>query len=102
MLKWRRGAYIHQVVHMPDCLGPSFIARNIADTPAGDAEGLRKAGNRDCAIIHSRQGRGTDMSSPVVQKVFVNLVSEDEQVMFLRRRGDQREFIGSKYLPRRV
>ena len=77
-------------MHLADRVGDIGGRDDRADAPAGDAEGLRGAADRDRAIGHPRQRRDRNVLALIVD-VLVDLVGHGKRVMALAQLGDRLE-----------
>ncbi len=72
-----------------------------ADLPTGEREGLAPGADRDRAVAHARQCRERDVFA-VVDEMLVDLVGDDDEIVFLRDLGDERQLLAAEDLARRV
>ncbi len=92
VLEWRRAADIGQVVKVGDRRQPLTIGSQIADAPTSNAEGLGIAGDGDRTLSHSGQRGRADMACAIEQKIFVDLIGEEEEIMLNREFSNGLEF----------
>src|SRR5438309_8896968 len=68
-------------MEISNCRSPLRRTNQITDSPTGNAERLRKTGNRNCPLGHSWQRRWANVLMAVVEKVLVNFICYDEQIV---------------------
>ena len=64
----------------------------VADPPAGHGKGLGKSMQENGPLLHARQDGYGVMGDPVVGKLAVDLVGDDDEVVFSGKGGDPFEF----------
>src|SRR5260370_31318299 len=102
MLQRSRAAHICKVMEVADRRNPLPARSEIADAPACDAERLREPGDRNGAFRHSRQRGEADVPRPVEEKVLVDLIGKDEEVVLNRNIGNSLQFVEMEDLSRTV
>src|SRR5208283_4288949 len=78
------------------------LGDGVSDSPTGNAVGLRYARNGDRPIGQSRDRARANMSAAVIHEIFVNLVSENNQIMAARYLTNRFDFAAVEYLARGI
>src|SRR5579875_1751509 len=81
---------------------PAFVGSQIANTPSSHAEGLRQTGNRNRMSGHSRQRGRREMLGSIEEKILINLVREQEEIVLKHKFSDLLKFALSEDLSARV
>jgi len=85
------GADVGEVVEVADGGEPLGASGEIAETPAGDGEGLGEAGDGDGAFGHAGEGGDAEVLCAFVEEVLVHLVREDEEIVLDGEGGEEFE-----------
>ena len=72
-------------------LDEPFRPARITDTPAGHAVCFGNAVDRNRPLGHARQRPQRDMFGPVIEDMFINLVGDCQDIIFLAQLGDELE-----------
>src|SRR5438309_3106063 len=88
---------IDQVIEVRHGLNPFTVGNGVTDTPSSDAEGLRITGHGDGALPHAGKRGRTDVAA-LIDEVFINFISKDEQIMLLCEGRYPIEFLPGKNL----
>src|SRR5262249_7705705 len=97
-LKRRRSADVVDVVDegdRPRELGPGDGG---PEPPAGDAEGFREPHDADRWVAEAVDGGWREVGATVVAEVLVDLVGDDQKVVFARHPGDDLELLAREHL----
>ena len=85
-------------MHLADGVGQLGAGEDVAEPPAGDAEGLGQAADGDGAVVHARERGHRDVLVGVVEDVLVDLVGDAERVELLAEPGDQLQLGAAEHL----
>ena len=102
LLQRRGRADSEKVVDLSDRAGERGRRNRPADTPAGDAVGLRQAVDRHRAIGHPINRRDRNVPVTVVGNVLVDLIRDRSRVPFAAERADRFELLSGEHLAGRV
>jgi len=96
------GADVGEVVEVADGGKPLGASGEVAETPAGNREGLGEAGDGDGAFGHAGERGDAEVFRAFVEEVLVHLVGEDEEVVLDGEGGEEFELGEGEDLARGV
>src|SRR5215471_2892585 len=97
-----RGTDGQEVVHFSYCTCNARWTNRPPYTPSSHAVALRQAINRDGPIAHSIEARDRDVLCVVVENMFVDFVSNGDDVEFQAKIANEFEFRPREHLARRI